>query len=266
MAALVGRKVKLSRAGKSWKGCCPFHGEKSPSFYVYDDGYHCFGCGAHGDAIGFVMNTRAPASSTRWSAWPARPGWKCPSRRRSRRGGAAAAGPDRRAGPGRRQLPAQLHERGGRAALAYLRGRGLTDATIARFGLGWSGDGRGGLVGEMGRHDIEPARLVEAGLLQTRDDGALRELFYNRVMFPIRDRRGRTDQLRRPRPGRRQAEIHQRPGDPVYSKGRTLYALDLAREGARKPRRRDRGRGLHGRDRAAPGRLHWRRWRRSAPR
>ncbi len=57
MAALVGRKVKLARSGKSWKGCCPFHGEKTPSFYVYDDGYHCFGCGAHGDAIGFVMNT-----------------------------------------------------------------------------------------------------------------------------------------------------------------------------------------------------------------
>ena len=57
MAALVGRKVKLARSGKSWKGCCPFHGEKTASFHVYDDGYHCFGCGAHGDAIGFVMNT-----------------------------------------------------------------------------------------------------------------------------------------------------------------------------------------------------------------
>src|SRR5215470_3725537 len=56
LAAIVGRKVRLARSGRQWKGCCPFHGEKTPSFYVYEDGhYHCFGCGAHGDAIGFVM-------------------------------------------------------------------------------------------------------------------------------------------------------------------------------------------------------------------
>ena len=58
LAPLIGRVVKLSRSGKQSKGCCPFHGEKTPSFYVYEDGYHCFGCGAHGDAIGFVMQTR----------------------------------------------------------------------------------------------------------------------------------------------------------------------------------------------------------------
>src|SRR5690348_11823268 len=58
LAPLIGRRVKLERSGKQWKGCCPFHGEKTPSFYVYDDGYHCFGCGAHGDAISFVMQSQ----------------------------------------------------------------------------------------------------------------------------------------------------------------------------------------------------------------
>ena len=57
LAAVVGRRMKLARSGRQWKGCCPFHGEKTPSFYVYEDGHHCFGCGAHGDAIGFVMQT-----------------------------------------------------------------------------------------------------------------------------------------------------------------------------------------------------------------
>ena len=58
LAAIVGRRVRLARSGRQWKGCCPFHGEKTPSFYVYEDGhYHCFGCGAHGDAIGFVMQS-----------------------------------------------------------------------------------------------------------------------------------------------------------------------------------------------------------------
>src|SRR5690348_18252642 len=58
LAAVVSRRVRLARSGRQWKGCCPFHGEKTPSFYVYEDGhYHCFGCGAHGDAIGFVMQS-----------------------------------------------------------------------------------------------------------------------------------------------------------------------------------------------------------------
>ena len=55
IAAVIGRRVKLARSGRQWKGCCPFHNEKTPSFYVYDDGYKCFGCGVHGDAVGFVM-------------------------------------------------------------------------------------------------------------------------------------------------------------------------------------------------------------------
>ncbi|HET6306756.1 MAG TPA: CHC2 zinc finger domain-containing protein, partial [Rhodopila sp.] len=58
LSALIGRRVRLARSGKQWKGCCPFHGEKTPSFYVYEDGYHCFGCGAHGSAIGFLMDHR----------------------------------------------------------------------------------------------------------------------------------------------------------------------------------------------------------------
>src|ERR1700739_2596640 len=58
LPARSGRRVRLARSGKQWKGCCPFHGEKTPSFFVYDDGYHCFGCGAHGDGISFVMQTQ----------------------------------------------------------------------------------------------------------------------------------------------------------------------------------------------------------------
>ena len=58
LPAVIGRRVRLSAPGRQWKGCCPFHGEKTPSFYVYDDHYHCFGCGAHGDAISFVMQSQ----------------------------------------------------------------------------------------------------------------------------------------------------------------------------------------------------------------
>jgi DNA primase len=55
LSGLIGRKTRLTKSGRNWKGCCPFHGEKTPSFYVYDDHFHCFGCGAHGDAVSFVM-------------------------------------------------------------------------------------------------------------------------------------------------------------------------------------------------------------------
>ena len=61
LPGLIGRKTRLLKSGRNWKGCCPFHGEKTPSFYVYDDHFHCFGCGAHGDAISFVMRAEGAA-------------------------------------------------------------------------------------------------------------------------------------------------------------------------------------------------------------
>ena len=235
MAALVGRKVKLARSGKSWKGCCPFHGEKTPSFYVYDDGYHCFGCGAHGDAIGFVMQTEGAGFVEAVERLAGEAGLDVPKPSPQ----AAEAERERLDLTGVLDLVAasfsrRLHERQGREALAYLRGRGLTDETIQRFGLGWSGEGRGDLVAELGRAGIEPARMAEAGLLQSRDDGAVRELFYNRVMFPIRDRRGRTISFGGRALGDAKPKYINGPETAVYSKSRTLYALDLAREGARK--------------------------------
>ena len=235
MSALVGRKVKLARSGKSWKGCCPFHGEKSPSFYVYDDGYHCFGCGAHGDAIGFVMQTEGAGFIEAVERLAGEAGLDVPKPSPQ----AAEAERERLDVTGVLNLAAasftrRLHEREGREALAYLRGRGLVDETIARFGLGWSGEGRGDLVAELGRAGVEPARLAEAGLLQSRDDGAVRELFYNRVMFPIRDRRGRTISFGGRALGDAKPKYINGPETAVYAKSRTLYAIDLAREGARK--------------------------------
>ena len=130
----------------------------------------------------------------------------------------------------------RLHEPQGRDALAYLHGRGLSDETIRRFGLGWAGDGRGSLVAELARSDVDPARMAEAGLLQSREDGTARELFYNRVMFPIRDRRGRTISFGGRALGDAKPKYINGPETAIYSKGRTLYALDLAREGARRSR------------------------------
>jgi DNA primase len=234
MAGLVGRRVRLARSGKQWKGCCPFHGEKSPSFFVYEDGYHCFGCGAHGDAISFVMQSQGLSFMEAVSQLAAEAGLEVPKptpeaaeaeRRRLDVVGvlqAVQAHYQRRLG-----LPE------GRAARDYLAGRGLTEVTVARFGLGWAGD-RGVLTAEMARQGIGLDQLMEAGLIRRDDEtGRTYELFGQRVMFPIRDRRGAIISFGGRILGSGQPKYLNGPDTPVFSKRRNLYGLDLARDGVR---------------------------------
>ncbi len=235
LAALIGRRVKLVRSGRQWKACCPFHGEKSPSFYVYDDGYHCFGCGAHGDAIGFVMQSQGASFMEAVEMLAGEAGLEVPKPSAA----AEAAERVRLDLHGILQAAAEVYQQNlfapqGAAGLAYLRGRGLTDATIRRFGLGWSGEGRGALAASLAGQDVTPARLMEAGLLRPGEDGSPRgELFYNRVMFPIRDRRGRVISFGGRILGDGQPKYVNGPESPVFSKRRTLYGLDFAREAVR---------------------------------
>ena len=234
LPAVIGRRVRLARSGRQWKGNCPFHGEKTPSFYVYDDHYHCFGCGAHGDAIGFVMQSQGAGFMEAVEQLAAEAGLDVP------KPSPEAAEADRRRHDLTSVLDAantayqrRLHLPEGRAALDYLRGRGLTEATIGQFCLGWSGDGRGGLIAELKREGIEPDLLQEAGLLRGGEDGGrIGELFFNRVTFPIRDRRGRVISFGGRTLGDGQPKYLNGPETDLFSKRRNLYALDLAR-GAR---------------------------------
>ena len=231
LSAVIGRRVRLARSGRQWKGCCPFHGEKTPSFYVYDDHYHCFCCGAHGDAIGFVMQSQGAGFMEAVEQLAAEAGLEVP------KPSPEAAEADRR----RHDLTSVLelaqtvYQRRlrlpeGRAALEYLRGRGLTEETIQRFGLGWSGEGRGALIGDLKREGIELDLLMETGLLRGGEDGGrVGELFFNRVMFPIRDRRGRVISFGGRTLGDGQPKYLNGPETALFSKRRNLYALDLAR-------------------------------------
>jgi DNA primase len=234
LAALIGRRVKLSRSGRNWKACCPFHGEKTPSFYVYDDGYHCFGCGAHGDAIGFIMQSQGAGFMEAVELLAGEAGLEVPKPSPE----AAEAERQRLDLYGVLEQAALFYQQNlfspqGAAALAYLRGRGLTDATIRRFGLGFSGEGRGSLVQRLAS-EATPPRLLEAGLLRPADDGSPgRELFYNRVMFPIRDRRGRVISFGGRILGDGQPKYVNGPETALFSKRQTLYGLDFAREAVR---------------------------------
>ena len=236
LAPLIGRVVKLSRSGRQSKGCCPFHGEKTPSFYVYEDGYHCFGCGAHGDAIGFVMQTRGATFIEAVQSLAGEAGLDMP-RPEANVEAAERARLDLQevleaAG---RIFARRLAGTEGASARDYLRSRGITAGSIASFGLGWSGDGRGSLTAEFAASGVSPGQLLEAGLLRVGEDGEPRgELFFNRLMFPIRDRRGRIISFGGRTLGDGQPKYLNGPETPVFSKRRTLYGLDMAREAVRK--------------------------------
>jgi DNA primase len=234
LSGLIGRKVRLNRNGRQWKGCCPFHNEKTPSFYVYDDHFHCFGCGAHGDAITFLMRAEGASFPEAVERLASEAGLEVPKptreaqareqRARDLHGVLLAAEAAYRA---------RLQRPEGRPALDYLRNRGLTDETIARFGLGWSGEGRGALAAELKAEGIEPAQLVEAGLMKAREEGGgFSDFFFNRVMFPIRDRRGRTISFGGRILGDGQPKYVNGPETALFQKRRSLYGLDLAREAA----------------------------------
>ena len=230
LAPLIGRRVRIERAGRQWKACCPFHGEKTPSFHIYDDHYHCFGCGAHGDAITFVMQAEGAsfAEAVERLAGEAglevpRPSPQAAERERRRQDLTVVLDLAARSFQGRLFLPE------GRRALDYLLGRGLSEATIRRFGLGWS-PGRGALTADLGREGVEPALMAEAGLTRADpESGRVRELFFERVMFPIRDRAGRVVSFGGRVLGDGQPKYINGPETALFSKRRTLYALDLAR-------------------------------------
>ncbi|MCJ8354420.1 DNA primase [Novacetimonas hansenii] len=238
ITSVIGRRTKLVRSGRNWKACCPFHGEKTPSFYVYDDHFHCFGCGVHGDVISFVMQSEGRSFPEAVEELATAAGLEMPRMDRTQREAqreARTLGDVLEAVQQAWRL--RLHRNEGREGLAYLRGRGLTDETIAAFGLGWSGDGRGGLVAELAAQDITAPLLAQAGLMRVDEHGQPKgELFFNRVTFPIHDRRGRLVSFGGRILGDGQPKYLNGPETAIFSKRRVLFGLDRARVAVRAPR------------------------------
>jgi len=234
LPGLIGRKTRLLKSGRNWKGCCPFHGEKTPSFYVYDDHFHCFGCGAHGDAVTFVMRAEGAQFMEAVERLANEAGLDVPKlaprdaeRARQARDLYTVMEAAMEAFQRRLRLPE------GRPALEYLRRRGLTEETIQGFGLGWAGSGRGALQADLKQDAFETSQLIEAGLLKAPEgDEAPRDFFFNRVMFPIRDRRGRVIAFGGRILGDGQPKYINSPETPLFRKRYALYGLDRPREGA----------------------------------
>ena len=235
LSPVIGRRVKLTRAGREWKGCCPFHNEKTPSFYVNDDKgfYHCFGCGAHGDVIRFLTDQEGMGFVDAVKQLAAQAGMDVPADSPEGRAKAEVAdGLQSLAQRAAEWFQLQLKSPAGAEARAYLDRRGVTAKQIADFGLGFSPDSRTALKSTL--KDAGEDKLFEAGLIGRTDSGETYDRFRGRLMFPIRDRRGRVVGFGGRALGDVQPKYLNSADGPLFDKGRLLYNLDRAGPVARK--------------------------------
>ena len=234
---VVGQYVKLRRRGRTYTGLCPFHNEKTPSFTVYPDtqSFYCFGCGAAGDTIGFVRKISNLSYVEAVKQLASRAGMPMPeeddkeSRQRSRllEINRCAA----------RYFYEQLNEKTPEAAAArryWKEKRGLSDAAIRRFGLGYAPEDFGGLLHYLRRRGFTEPELESSGLIKRSAKGNLYDIFRHRVMVPIIDVRGNIIAFGGRVLDDSKPKYINSPETMVYHKSRTLFALNIAKKSTSK--------------------------------
>jgi DNA primase len=229
---VVGARIQLKKAGREYKACCPFHDEKTPSFTVSPAKgfYHCFGCGVHGTALGFLMEYEHLAFPDAVDALAHVMGIEVPREQNDR--------PARRhdelyalMGDVQRHFEAQLKDHA--PTVGYLKKRGIDGATAKRFGLGYAPAGWSGLLDRFGKSREAIERLLEAGLIIRKDNGSHYDRFRDRLMFPIRDSRGRVIGFGGRVMGDDEPKYLNSPETALFHKGRELYGLYEARQALR---------------------------------
>jgi len=229
---VVGRRVPLKKAGREYKACCPFHDEKTPSFTVSPTKgfYHCFGCGAHGTALGFLMEFDHMDFPEAVESLARSMGVDVPRNAEDR--------PSRRYDElfdllGKVERKWQRELKGHPAAVDYLKARGIDGATAQRFGIGYAPDGWSRLLDRFGTSDEKIERLLAAGLVIRKDNGRHYDRFRDRLMFPIRDARGRCIAFGGRTLGDGEPKYLNSPETVLFHKGRELYGLWEARQALR---------------------------------
>lgn len=239
---LIDARVKLKKQGKNWHACCPFHNEKSPSFTVNGEKqfYHCFGCGAHGNAIDFLMNYDKLEFVETVEELAAMHNLEVPYE--------AGNGPSQIERHQRQSLyqlmdglsafyQQSLTQPAAEPARQYLERRGLSSDVIARFAIGYAPPGWDNVLKRFGANQENRQSLIDAGMLVTNDQGRSYDRFRERVMFPIRDKRGRVMGFGGRVLGNDTPKYLNSPETDIFHKGRQLYGLYEAQQDNDEPQR-----------------------------
>ena len=229
---VIGRRVQLKKAGREFKACCPFHDEKTPSFTVSPTKgfYHCFGCGAHGTALGFLMDfdhmsfvEAVESLANSMGVEVARNESDRPARRYDELFELMSR-VERFWQQGLRENP---------AAVDYVKQRGIDGSTAKRFGLGYAADAWSKVLDKFGTSPEAIDRLLAAGLVIRKDNGSHYDRFRDRIVFPIRDVRGRCIGFGGRTMGDGEPKYLNSPETVLFHKGRELYGLYEARQALR---------------------------------
>ena len=237
LADYIGRSVRLTRKGREYSGLCPFHNEKTPSFTVNEEKgfYHCFGCGAHGDLIKYSMETESLSFPEAVEKLADEAGIALPVQSQGEREDAAK----------RVELhdvleaatswfESQLQSSAGQQARDYLKNRGLSPETIAKFRLGVAHRSRTQLRDAMLARKFTEQQLIDTGLvIKPEDGGEAYDRFRERVIFPIEDARGKVVAFGGRALGDAKAKYLNSPETSLFHKGQLLYNLPKAREASR---------------------------------
>ncbi len=229
---VIGKRIQLKKAGREFKACCPFHDEKTPSFTVSPGKgfYHCFGCGAHGTAIGFLMEYEHMSFVEAIESLANIMGVEVPRDESDR--------PARRydelfslMSSVERHWQACLKDNAN--AVNYLQQRGIDGATAKRFGIGFSPDSWSDVLDKFGKTPEAQERLLATGLVIRKDNGKHYDRFRDRIIFPIRDARGRTIGFGGRAIGDGEPKYLNSPETVLFHKGRELYGLYESRQALR---------------------------------
>ncbi len=246
LSEVIGRRVKIMRAGREFKACCPFHHEKSPSFTINDEKqfYHCFGCGAHGDVIGFVMQNDSLSFIEAVELLSAEAGMQVPKAtpqavEQAKKEKSLHALMD----DASRFFEGALHSARGKDALSYLHERAVPELLIGSFRLGYAPEDGHELIRHLKEKGYETRQMVEVGLARKSErSGEFYSFFRDRLMFPVSDKRGRIvafggrilpEHMRPMAPGANKAPKYINSSDtPLFHKGSLLYGESHARHAA----------------------------------
>ncbi|MGR5132832.1 DNA primase [Vibrio alfacsensis] len=246
---IIDARVKLKKKGKNYGACCPFHNEKTPSFSVSQEKqfYHCFGCGVHGNAIDFVMEFERLDFVEAIEELASYLGLDVPREQRNGGHGPSSSGPQASSSEKRSLYDLmssiaqfyrnQLKQPASKVAIEYLKDRGLSGEIVQKFGIGYVADEWDLVRKNFGQQKDNQDMLVTGGMLIENDKGNRYDRFRGRIMFPIRDRRGRVIGFGGRVLGDGTPKYLNSPETPIFHKGKELYGLYEVLQAYREPPR-----------------------------